>query len=211
MNRKRLGKTLIIVYAAFYLYVLFVFWSPWYTSVEARYARDNLNYLTTKLSEKGVLAEPIKTDGNDFFHWPYDRSVKKLYILSSEWCSAYIQHLDDKGVLKDSDYNPYDALSRLKYDSLIPEVNTVYECIMMETAMTNSEMDYTGGILNAWEHKQEEVHQKAEKAIATMEEQKVMCGTILGITTVPILVFGVYMVASNFIFAPKNHNNNMQI
>lgn len=203
-------KWLFAAYMVLYMYILYVFCMPWYCSVEARYARDNLAYLSGRLSDIGVMNGKINTNGDDYFHWPYDKSLKKIYELSTEWGDAFIGHVALKGGTDREDLNPYDTLSRLKYDSAIPEVQSVYKAVMMRAAITNPEKDYSQSLVASWLHERKEFDNEAEDSFHTMEKQKLMCSVILLLASLPFMIYMLILLDADFISILKKHNNSMK-
>ncbi len=207
MTKKR---WLILAYLSIYMYVVYVFWMPWYCSVEARYARDNLAYISGRLADTGVVNERIETGGNDFFHWSYDRSLKKIFELSSQWGDAFIEYAAIKDGTGRMDLNPYDTLSRLKYDSLTPEVQAVYKAVMMRAAITNPDKEYTLDLLSLWMNERKSFDEEATEAFNKMEKQKILCSVVVVIASVPAFMYLIMSLKSDFILILKKHNNSVR-
>ena len=102
-----------------------------YFSVDARYMRDNLEFLSEKMSElKVISAEAYKTHGINAVKYPLFYSAYLFNADTRAWTDSYIgsvkKVLEDGYENKDSEYNPYDTYARLVLQANTDEVQAVY-------------------------------------------------------------------------------------
>ncbi len=111
-----------------------------YGSVDARYARDNLEFLSSQLSEAYPSLPLERTHGLYAIRYPEAIAIKHLRTLSNLWVDSYLSALlefDNVTKLDQLKPSPNDILSRLVLQANDERIQAVYYEIQLNAALTN--------------------------------------------------------------------------
>lgn len=141
------------LFALFFITV--TIWST-YLSPDARYARDNLEYLSSTASEMDLGISSCETHGLHSLLYPLPYTVSQICTLSDNWTNGYIQAL--KSIKADPDryssllietYSPYDTLSRLVLTANSTDVQAAYDEVQLCAGITSVETQIDGLYINS--------------------------------------------------------------
>lgn len=120
---------------------------------DARYAKDNYNYLQSRRAEIG-----LKTAKSHIWE-PLAIDLYRLHYYTENWTLAYLQTVSgiekgsvDLGNLKS---NPYDTLSRLILTGYSDDVQDVYTDIAYCAAACNEDFPINEDTLSLWVQERE--------------------------------------------------------
>lgn len=118
-----------------------------YLCPDARYVRDNLNYVLQRMEEAGVVHPPFPS-----LWTPLPVNMNHLLSVTESWTSGYLQaaaeYEDLNAILLAQ--NPYDTLSRLFLYGNMSDVQALYNNIAYCSAICSPDMLLTSDILTQW-------------------------------------------------------------
>ena len=130
------------------IFSIFIFFNFSYLSADARYARDNLEYLSDQMVSKGILSESdrINVRGIHALEYPVSRTVAEICDLSDQWTYGYMKALEktnangtkiSKTMIDNS--TPYNTLAKLTLEANDEDIQTMYDVVQMDAAMLNTD------------------------------------------------------------------------
>ena len=162
---KILVKILLGVYTAGCARLLTAFVFLQYRTADARYLRDDLEYLSERMEEQGI-AEKIKTHGIHAINHPIGKTAYELYVLENAWVTGYLSgvlesqysdaQIPELNVTFSGTYDrenlssPYDALSRLALDTYDYDIADIYGLILLDIGQLSPETEWTDTEVNLW-------------------------------------------------------------
>ncbi len=165
-SRSDKNHPIITILAKFFvflnLFMIIGFMCLWYTSVDARYLRDNYQYMTERYAELGI-GEPVNTHGIHALRWPLPASLAGLYQMENEWTKMYI----DLG-MPDNNVNPWDTVSRLQLSANSPYVQAVYDSITWDLAFFQDNNLQKKEMQQAWVSDRNNYQENAQLALKSL-------------------------------------------
>lgn len=183
-EKNRIRKLLSNRVALVCYHVLFLlFAGTWlwtcYLCPDARYVKDNLEYVRTRMVEAGVdcpADAPQPLDGLGV-------NLYRLHYLTESWTTGYLHAAASSGneeVNKEHlQANPYDTLSRLVLDANSSDVETVYQDIQFCAAACEDSFRLNAGTLNLL---YAEKQPYCEAAVNACSAQNVLFFVLFGLT-----------------------------
>ncbi|MCD8083857.1 MAG: hypothetical protein LUE86_10205 [Clostridiales bacterium] len=121
-----------------------------YFSADARYARDNLEYMTERMDELGIH-ELVNVREIRALEWPMPITVYKTAELADAWTKGYLSGIGEENLEKrDGKLNPYDTLARLILVGNNEDVQVIYENIQFDAGFCNPDTPVSNEVLNEW-------------------------------------------------------------
>lgn len=174
------AKLIILIgmgFAGLAILVLLVYQQ--YLSTDARYARDNLEYLTTRMSKITESVEEIDMDGYQIMLWPQIRTLQYLRDYANTWTDSTIGAYQDAvaaGTL-DEDVSletigPYDTLARLMLEANDDYIQIIYDELQLDATLTAEESLKLSSIYSEdFENELTTYNNKANEALAQLQKQ----------------------------------------
>lgn len=118
-----------------------------YFCPDARYVRDNLNYVTQQIEEAGISAPPSPS-----LLAPLPLNMSHLLSVTESWTSGYLQVASNYENLNSFliVQNPYDTFSRLFLYGNMEDVQALYQNIAYCSAICSPEITLNKNILAQW-------------------------------------------------------------
>ena len=177
MKKAKLVILIGMGFAGLAILVLLVYQQ--YLSTDARYARDNLEYLTTRMSKITESVEEIDMDGYQIMLWPQMRTLQYLRDYANTWTDSTIGAYQDAvaaGTL-DEDVSletigPYDTLARLMLEANDDYIQIIYDELQLDATLTAEESLELSSIYSEdFENELTTYNNKANEALAQLQKQ----------------------------------------
>ena len=200
MNKKNIAKVIYIISAIIIMVVCCI---PFYFSTDARYARDNLAYLSKEMETKGV-ASSVDTSGFNAFKYPYPIAISLICNMADSWTVGYLKTIENNAEITgfydmSLQTNPYDTLSRLVYSTTDPDINTAYTLVKYDTAILNPESSITRNTIVQWNSETSDLLEKEQQAIKNMEFYMILCAGFSIMYSIPVI-----FIFISFLIKKKN-------
>jgi hypothetical protein len=207
MKNKIIKKIKIAYWIFLVLSIFFFLYYPLYFSADARYARDNLEYMTGQMEEKGICGK-VKTHGFNALKYPYPITISKLCNISDEWTIGYLkavdlvrQHPERAGKINIDQYSPYDTLSKLYFNTNDDQIKAAYQLIEYDAAVTNPDIIVNKDLVQQWNDETKTIlvnEQDAVKAMFTIVKQITIALCCLAVPGVFMITVWIYKKIMQF-------------
>ena len=162
---------------------------PWWMSVDARYARDNLGYLEERMEEAGLLT---RLPGWKLTFMSQPQLLARICELSDTWADGYVNAITSANEISgeyhmDSRFNPYDTFARLILGGHATEVQEIYLTVQYDAAILNPDSELNDMFLEQWKHDSEMIRNKTNSLLADMAKQ--MRAQVIGATMLILLIW----------------------
>lgn len=128
----------INAFITFVISALFVYQQ--YFSADARYARDNLEFLTQQIHGYFETIPAQHTHGISAIKYPEAIAVKQIRQYSNLWSDSYISAIleaEHTEVIEELPGNPFDTLSRMVLTANDTYIQDIYTEVQLNAALTN--------------------------------------------------------------------------
>lgn len=188
-----------------FLWTSFVFLSDYYFCADARYAKDNFNYLTEQMVKAGIIKEQPKTVSRLY---PSVFALSGINRYSAEWTEAYLGGFDKANVVPDPDEdpkNPYDTLSKLVVSAYDNRAQKIYDFVVVQEAYLNpdAEIDRTESAYSQWNETYNGAEAESISALYSIQNTFVSRIVIICFS----FSFSIFLFVCSLFFINKNKNN----
>ncbi len=162
---------LLITYICLLIVATIRYFSIWYGSNDARYVKDNFEYLTQRMDAIDLIdQQSVKA----YPYAGYPMVLQKLAEFESSWTDSYLASVqgikEETGkLILTGDTNPYDTLARLKLTANVKKIQTVYTSIQFDAAILNP--DDGMAVLDEWLDEREQYRSDAYEALDSLLKQ----------------------------------------
>ena len=190
-----------------YIFSFFVFIWPWYMSIDARYLRDNYQYISERYATAFESGKAVNTHGIHMIMYPEPIALACLYMAEQDWTTTYLSYYTQE---KQYIENPQDAFSRLQLQANSPYIQTVYDSIMWDLIVLqdgDNIKDIIGqeaveneSIAHAWLSERPVYQKGAQNAIKNMLDEFMICWVVFLIMTPFTIAAVLYLISISGIF-----------
>lgn len=173
-------KAIIIITCIMLLAINSTLFYLQYCTVDAKYARDNLNYLTEQLENQGIGK---KTEFS-LFSQPCYKNIQDIYQLSWNWNTKYMM-LENKELAD----NPSDTIGRLILQANDDNVQEIYTEVQYITAINGINTELSEHIMYLWIEREQQRLPQINKIINQMRIEYYISVVIILINCLIILNF----------------------